>query len=137
MMWIKKMGPERFSRFALVGGLATLVHFGIMMLLVEAGIAPLLSTATGALLGALASYILQRRFAFRSRRAHGDCLPGYVLASLVFLLGNVVLFTAFQTALQFSPLVAQTLTTALMALLSYQTYLRVIFHERLSNNAPR
>lgn len=136
MMW-KKMGLERFLRFALVGGLATLVHFGIMVLLVETGMLPLLATATGALLGALASYVLQRRFAFRSRRAHGDCLPGYVLANLAFLLGNIALFAVFQTALQLSPLFAQMLTTALMALLTYQTYLRVIFHERLSNNAPR
>ncbi len=136
MMW-KKIVPARFSRFALVGGVATVVHFGVMILLIEAGIPALSATATGAMLGALASYVLQRRFAFRSCRAHGDCLPGYVLANLVFLGGNVALFAVFQTTLQLPPLFAQLVTTALMALLTYQTYLRVIFHERVSNSTSR
>lgn len=135
-MW-KFILQARISRFALIGALATLVHFSVLLVLIEAGLPPLLATATGTLLGALASYLLQRQFTFRSCRPHGDCLPEYLLANLVFLLGNVVLFAAFQAALQLSPLFSQMLTTALMALLSYQTYLRVIFHERFTSNPTR
>lgn len=133
-MMLEKIGWDCLLRFALAGGTATTIHFTVMLLLVYAGIAPVPATAVGALLGALANYVLQRSFTFRSYKPHSACVPDYIVANLGFMLGNVMLFAVLQTAFQMSPFFAQALTTALMALLTYQTYLRVIFHERLSSN---
>ncbi len=66
------MGLEnrRMPSYALVGGLATAVHYLVLVSLVElAGVSAGLAAATGATCGALAAYAGNRRFTFASDAA--------------------------------------------------------------------
>lgn len=74
------MTPERFQellnhavvrqigRFAVVGAIATAVHYAIMIALVEIGhVTPVLATTIGYGVGIIVSYTLNRRFTFEAR----------------------------------------------------------------------
>lgn len=88
---------RQFLTFAAVGVAAAVVHYGILILLVElAGVLPVIATLWGFLAGAAVSYVLNRRYTFRSDRPHRAAAPrflavstgGFVLNGLVMLLLN-------------------------------------------------
>lgn len=59
---------RQIGRFAIVGAVATAVHYLIMVALVEIGhLAPVLATTIGYGFGIVVSYILNRRFTFEAR----------------------------------------------------------------------
>jgi len=65
--------------YALVGGLATAVHYLVLVVLVELGhVGAGLAAATGASCGALAAYAGNRRFTFASSAAHARALPRFL-----------------------------------------------------------
>lgn len=67
--------------FAMAGGVATGTHYAILITLVHLGEAPVTATSLGALSGSLINYGLNRRYAFRSRRAHLEALPRYLVTA--------------------------------------------------------
>jgi putative flippase GtrA len=68
--------------YALFGGLATAVHYLVLIALVElGGVGAGLAAATGATCGALAAYAGNRRFTFASDAAHARALPRFLLVA--------------------------------------------------------
>jgi putative flippase GtrA len=68
--------------YALFGGLATAVHYLVLVALVElAGVGAGLAAATGASGGALAAYAGNRRFSFASDAALRRALPRFLLVA--------------------------------------------------------
>lgn len=58
---------RQVARFAVVGVIATAVHYGVLIALVEFGHAkPVLATTIGYCVGIVVSYALNRRFTFAS-----------------------------------------------------------------------
>jgi len=65
--------------YALVGVLATAVHYLVLVTLVElAGVPAGLAAAAGATAGALAAYAGNRRYTFASNAAHARALPRFL-----------------------------------------------------------
>lgn len=123
---------KRFAqplRFLVSGGFSTGVHWLVMSLLVLAGLTAEVSTAVGALVGALVNYQLQHRFAFRSNREHRSAFTRYVIACVVNWVTNLLLFTALHRLTGLSVAPAQVLTSAIIAILSYTLYKRLVFNE--------
>ncbi len=88
---------RQFLTFAFVGVIAAVAHYGVLILLVElTGMLPVFATLWGFLFGAAVSYVLNRRYTFRSDRPHRAAAPrflavstgGFVLNGLVMLLLN-------------------------------------------------
>ena len=69
-----------FLRYTLTGGAATAVHYGVLLLLVEAAhVAAGWAAAFGAVVGAAVAYVGNRRFTFAdSDRAHRQALPRFL-----------------------------------------------------------
>lgn len=83
----------QFGRFLIVGGIATTLHYAILLALtVSAGFQPLLASSIGFVASASASYTLNRRFTFHSGV---DYLAGLQRFGLIagggFVLNTVVL----------------------------------------------
>jgi putative flippase GtrA len=96
--WLRAQvsGLARLPRFAVTGGLATLVHWLAMASLVIAGSSAWLATSLGMVLGALVSYLLHREFVFLSTLAHRCLLGKYVLSFAASWLANLAVFALLQ-----------------------------------------
>lgn len=101
---------RQIGRFALVGVVATAVHYAILVALVEIGhVAPVIATTIGYCAGIVVSYTLNRRFTFQDTSAPvassfakfvvlygvGALLNGAIVATLIaanasYLLAQIV-----------------------------------------------
>ena len=79
----------RVLRYALAGGLSTVVYYGGVFVLVELlHVDPVTSAAAATALVVATSYLVNRRWVFASDRAHASALPRFVAASLLSLAIN-------------------------------------------------
>lgn len=110
---------QQLLRFALVGVMGTLVHYIVLVLLVElAGFSALWATSCGALSGAVVNYFLNYRFTFASQNPHRAALPKFlVLAGLG--LGLNALLMALLLNLGLFYLLAQPLATLLVLFVNF------------------
>lgn len=119
------MPPNRMSRelicFALVGCTAMLVHFLLVaLLLVPAGMAPLLANVLGFLLAFQVSYWGHSRYTFRvGAAAHGKAMARFfAVACLSFALNELLYFLLLRyTALDYRS--ALLVVLALVAALTF------------------
>lgn len=67
-----------FLKFLTVGAVATLVHYSALILLVEAFNArPVVASALGFAIGAVANYALNYRFTYKSSLPHSTAFPKF------------------------------------------------------------
>ena len=122
-------------RFLIAGGAATLLHWLLMWLLVQAGLAPVLSTAAGATAGLVFNYLVQHKYAFASALPHRVALPRYLVAASLGWILNLLCFSVFSLA-DFTMLAAQFLATALATLANFFFAKRFVFHEKTALKLP-
>jgi putative flippase GtrA len=73
---------KQFLRFVAVGGVATAIHYAILVLLVQLEIAaPVMASTIGFAVSAVFNYALNRVLTFRSRRRHVEAFPRFALAA--------------------------------------------------------
>lgn len=111
-----------FARYTFTGGAATAVHFGVLLLLVEAvHVAAGWAAAIGAVAGAAMAYLGNRRFVFaESRTSHRHALPRFLtVAALGAALSGLVVWLG-GAALGVHYLAAQVVATALVLVLTYR-----------------
>jgi putative flippase GtrA len=102
----------QFVKFALVGGFATMLHYAILVVLVEGPRwPPVAATSVGFTVSALGNYLLNRRFTFRSQRRHVEAAPRFAVVAVAgFWINAGVVWLAFDAAgLQY--LLAQVIAT--------------------------
>lgn len=116
-------------RFIVAGGLSTLSHWLVMAIMIFAAIMPEIASAAGALFGAVVNYILQKTFAFQSVQRHRITLPRYVAVCILLWLANLLIFSTMIRLLSVQIIIAQIITTALVAILSYWLFKRNVFND--------
>lgn len=105
----------RFFRYTLVGGIATLVHYIVLVVLVEgAGVGPPLAAALGAAIGAQVGYLGNRSFTFLSHAPHHRAFPRYLLVAAGGALANGSIVWLGTALLDWHYLAAQVLATTLI-----------------------
>ncbi|MFO1147904.1 MAG: GtrA family protein [Alsobacter sp.] len=111
---------RQFSAFAGVGVLAAVVHYGTLVGLVEgAGLAPVGATLVGYVLGGVVSYVLNRRYAFRSDRPHREATWRFALVAFVGFVLTGLFMALFNGTLGIPYLVAQVMTTGVVLIWSF------------------
>lgn len=118
----------RFVVFATLGAVGTLAHYAVLIGLVEAGLLrPAFATAVGATVGALINYVLSRRLAFRSTRAHREALPRFLLIAGLGIVLNPLLLAGLLAATGWPYLVCQLIVTVLLLAVNYAVHSRWTF----------
>jgi putative flippase GtrA len=80
---------KKFTKYATVGAIATLIYMGILVALVEIlQLDPVLSSVIAFIFILIGSYYANRSWTFRSNRTHGYTFPRYIMVSLSGLLLN-------------------------------------------------
>ena len=112
----------QFFWYIVAGGIATAVHYAVLIALVElfgASAAP--SAAVGALCGAAVSYLLNRRMTFAgSNTRHVQALPRFMAIALLGACLNGLLVWLGVSMLGWHYLAAQALATVLVVGLTFR-----------------
>jgi putative flippase GtrA len=104
----------RFVKFALIGALATALQYAVLVLLVRAaGLYPTAASSIGFAASALANYLLNYRFTFRSDRPHASAAARFAaLAAAGLLINAGIMHGLLQLRVQY--LLAQVCATAVV-----------------------
>ena len=112
----------QFFWYLIAGGIATAVHYAVLIALVEWLVLAAAPSATvGALCGAGASYLLNRRMTFASSGAgHGQALPRFLAIALLGALLNGALVWLGVQQFGWHYLLAQALATVVVVGLTFR-----------------
>lgn len=83
---------KKLTAFAMVGLVATAIHYCVLILLVQHfGLSPTLSTTAGFLVSVVASYALNYSFTFNSDKPHLEAAGKFLTVASVGLMGNAAI----------------------------------------------
>ncbi len=120
---------RQFVRFTGVGCISAIGHYGLLILLVQAaGVAAVLASAAGALLGAWINYSLNYRLTFRSAKPHSESIAKFAVVALVGLLLNTLFMWIGVERLSVHYLASQIVTTVLVLVWSFAANRFWTFH---------
>lgn len=106
---------QQFLTFSGVGVVAAVAHYGVLILLVElGGVVPVIATLWGFLAGAGVSYLLNRRFTFKSDRPHRAAAPRFLAVSTGGFILNGLVMWALNEKLGIQYLAAQVMATLIV-----------------------
>ena len=114
----------QFFWFVVAGGIATAVHYSVLVALVELLAFPAAPSAgIGTLCGAVVSYVLNRQMAFAGSSAgHTQALPRFVAIAVLGAFLNGALVWLGVNMLGWHYLLAQLLATLLVMGLTFQLH---------------
>jgi putative flippase GtrA len=114
---------RQFTAFFGVGLAAAVVHYGLLIALVEgADIDPVPATLAGYVAGGLLSYWLNRKHTYESDRPHREATWRFALVALVGFLVTWFLMHAFTVWLDGPYLPSQIITTGVVMLWSFMAH---------------
>ena len=110
----------QFARFMAVGAVGTVVHYTILILLVEKmEVSAVLGSSVGAIAGAFVNYFLNYYYTFRSNRRHAKAIVQfYIVAGSGFLL-NALSMWIMVDVLDIYYLLGQLVTTGIVLLWNF------------------
>lgn len=120
-------------RFVAGGGAATLVHWLVMFLMIQAGTDARLATATGATAGLAVNYLAQYRYTFQSGLPHRVALSRYLACAGLGWGLNLAGFSAMYTATGIT-MVSQAVATTATAFANYLLAEKFVFQGESSND---
>jgi putative flippase GtrA len=117
-------------RFLVSGGIATVVHWSTLWGLINLQVEAVLASSIGAFVGAIVNYVLQYFFTFKTKRQHKQALLAYIPTVAVSWLLNLALFYSLYGGLFPEPLMAQVVTTAVVMVVNFLLYKKVVFRAK-------
>lgn len=120
------------TQFLVSGGVATLIHWTVMSLLIREGWQPVVATTMGALAGSVFNYVLQFYWTFSGIGVHDRAMPTYTCTVVLAWCVNAALFYFLTSLVHTGLVVAQACTTATVAVMNFILYKRIVFHERIT-----
>lgn len=109
-----------FVRFSGVGAIATVVHFGVLTLLVEAQMAaPLAASLVGFVSGAMVAYMMNYYLTFGSELPHRYTLWRFLVVAWGGMLLNMALMAIMLNLAGAHYLLAQVMATAVVLLWNF------------------
>lgn len=111
---------RRLITFLMVGGLATVCQYIILIGLVEFAIfGPVIASGIGAFFGAVLNYILNKLATFKSIAEHKVTAPRFIVVATIAIALNAFLMALFTKTFNLNYLPAQIITTGLIVLFTY------------------
>lgn len=120
-------------RFAISGGLNTLVGFGVIFLLMSAGMHPVLANVIGYTVGFIQSFFFSKKFVFRSNGKLGTEGIRYLYLFIVCFLLNLAALKIL-LAYEVDPLIAQAVAACTYSGFMYVLSALLVFRPDRSDN---
>jgi putative flippase GtrA len=110
----------QFCSFVWVGGFATILHYLILILLVQLGeIRPTLASGIGCVAGAGLSYLLNYHYTFVSTLSHAPAVAKFLTVAAIGLAINLAIVATATEKLGLNYLLAQIFATVLILLWNF------------------
>jgi len=110
----------KFLLFLGVGGLATAIQYGILILFVELwSITAIIASSVGYVVSSIANYLLNYAYTFKSDEKHTKALSKFVAVAATGLLLNAFIMYVLVTALTVHYVVSQLTSTAVILLWNF------------------
>lgn len=122
--WFRDPELRRFVTFLVVGGLNTLVGYGIFAALILLGLPSAAAVVLGTILAVLFNYLSTGKIVFSNKGS--GVLPRFVAVYVVQMGLNIAALQALEAA-GLHPLVAGALTLPFLAVFSYFAMRRFVF----------
>ncbi|MGF6754752.1 GtrA family protein [Paraburkholderia sp. GAS42] len=111
---------RRFVVYAGVGAIGTAAQYAVLITLVTAGLAnPVTGSMTGAGVGAVVNYWLNRRVTFRHGSSHLKAVPRFAAIALLGVAVNGLLMNLLTRHLDANYLIAQVAATGVVLGITY------------------
>ena len=111
---------ERLITFLLVGGLATLCQYAVLIGLVELFYSdPVIASAIGAFFAAVLNYCLNKVATFKSTAKHTTTLPRFIVVAAFAIVFNAVFMALFTKTFSLPYIPAQFITTCIITIFTY------------------
>ena len=117
-------------RFLVSGGIATVAHWATLWGLINLQVEAVLASSIGAFVGAVMNYFLQYFFTFKTKRLHKQALLAYIPAVSVSWLLNLLIFYSLYGRIFLEPLMAQVVTTGILAVVNFLFYKKIVFRAK-------
>ena len=109
-----------FLRYIVSGGLATIVHYAILIYLVEmVNVNPTISTTIGFLAAVAVNYPLQYYWTFSSKTRHDLAFLRYTIVTLMTMLVNITIFWVLVEVLHYWYFMSQVVATFFVIVINY------------------
>ena len=121
----------QFIRFASAGAVGTLVHYGVLILLVQfMSLNAIAASTAGFVLGAATNYQLNYHFTFASVKRHSEAFSKFFTVAMVGMLFNGLLMVLCVNFIKIPYLFAQLVATFLVLLWNFFVNRWWTFRER-------
>lgn len=118
----------KFSSFAVVGGLCTLLQYLILYLLVTSlAMSPALASSIGYVISAALNYVLNYHWTFRSTRNHAISISRFAATAFIGLLLNALIMFFGTGPLGLNYLIVQLGATAIVLFWNFMVNLKWSF----------
>jgi putative flippase GtrA len=108
----RRVGCE-FLSFAAVGAIGTLVHFIVLVVLVQnANASPVIASTAGFVGGAATNYVCNYYWTFRSTDSHASTMPRFFVVSTIGMGLNAAIMAMLSIMLTQDYLLSQAIATA-------------------------
>ena len=120
-----------FIRYCISGGIAAVMHFSVLILLIEwVGLNPTLASATGFCAATCVNYSLQYYWTFMATGPHSVIFARYVMVTLTMLGVNTGLFWTLNEVYDIHYVIAQAAAIGTVVLFNF------IINQRYTFTAP-
>lgn len=110
----------KMTTYAGVGAVGTLAQYLVLVGIVSLGHgSPIVGSVSGAIVGAIVNYGLNRRITFRSNARHRDTLPKFALTAGCGVLINGLVMKVLAEDNQVNYILAQVVATGLVLVLTF------------------
>jgi len=111
---------KRLITFLMVGGLATVCQYIILIGLVEfANFGPVIASGIGAFFAAVLNYCLNKVATFKSTAKHTTTLPRFIVVAAFAIVFNIVFMALFTKTFSLPYIPAQFVTTCIITIFTY------------------
>lgn len=125
---------RHFWRYCIVGGLAALLHFMVLIALVEGfQVVPTWASAIGFCLAVILNYVLQYYWTFAADGSHGRMFSLFAVFAVLTLVINTGVFWLCNEAADLPYLLSQVIATGTVVLINFQLNRRYVFCAEPSN----
>ena len=122
--------PQKFFRFACVGGIATAVQYCILTaLVIFSHLDPVWASGIGFTASSLINYLLNYRFTFNSTKSHTKTAPIFIFLSLSGLSINTATMWALTQLENIHFLLAQIVSTGVVLIFNFWGNSKWTFYE--------